>query len=178
MAAIASTDLIWRLSGGAGNTDPAASLGGAMSTAGGGVITKTETFNSIFDDISSAEALAGDTEYRCVYIHNEHASLALTSAKVWISEQTGSASTIVSICLDEAGKDGTADTIADESTAPDPAPDPTFTTEAVSYATGLALGDLAAGEGFAIWIKRVVSAEMVATANDHFTLSVQGETEA
>jgi len=176
MAAIATTDLIWRLSGGAGNTSAAASLGGAMSTAGGGVITKTETFNSIFDDISGAEALAGDTEYRCIYVHNEHASLALTTAKVWISEQTDSASTEISIALDLAGKDATADTIADESTAPDPAV--SFVTTPVSYATGLALGDLAAGEGYGIWIKRVVSAEMVATANDHFTLSVQGETEA
>ena len=33
-----------------------AALGGAMSTVAGGIITKTKTFNSIFDDISGAEA--------------------------------------------------------------------------------------------------------------------------
>jgi hypothetical protein len=43
--AIAETDLVWRLSGGATNTDPAASLGGIMSADAGAIITKTKTFN-------------------------------------------------------------------------------------------------------------------------------------
>ncbi|HPS70504.1 MAG TPA: hypothetical protein PLO19_07170, partial [Candidatus Cryosericum sp.] len=155
--AIATTDLIWRLSGGASNTDPAAALGGAMSTAGGGVITKTKTFNSIFDDVTGAEAAAGDIEYRCIYIHNEHATLTLSSAKVWIEANT--TNTEIDIGLDLAGKDGTADTIADESTAPDPAV--TFAHNCTAYASGLALGNLAAGEGYAIWIRRTIASSKV-----------------
>jgi len=172
--AIATTDLIWRLSGGASNTDPAAALGGAMSTAGGGVITKTKTFNSIFDDVTGAEAAAGDIEYRCIYIHNEHATLTLSSAKVWIEANT--TNTEIDIGLDLAGKDGTADTIADESTAPDPAV--TFAHNCTAYASGLALGDLAAGEGYAIWIRRTIASSKVATDDDNFTIRVQGETSA
>ena len=172
--AIATTDLIWRLSGGASNTDPAAALGGAMSTAGGGVITKTKTFNSIFDDVTGAEAAAGDIEYRCIYIHNEHATLTLSSAKVWIEANT--TNTEIDIGLDLAGKDGTADTIADESTAPDPAV--TFAHNCTAYASGLALGNLAAGEGYAIWIRRTIAASKVATDDDNFTLKIQGETSA
>ena len=174
--AIAETDLVWRLSGGASNTDPAASLGGAMSTAAGGIITKTKTFNSIFDDISGAEAAAGDVEYRCIYIHNEHATLALTSAKVWIEANVANAKDMIDIGLDLAGKDGTADTIADESTAPDPAV--TFAHDCTAYASGLALGDLAAGEGYAIWIRRTITAGMTADDDEFFTIKCQGDTAA
>ena len=172
--AIATTDLIWRLSGGASNTDPAAALGGAMSTAGGGVITKTKTFNSIFDDVTGAEAAAGDIEYRCIYIHNEHATLTLSSAKVWIEANT--TNTEIDIGLDLAGKDGTADTIADESTAPDPAV--TFAHNCTAYASGLSLGNLAAGEGYAIWIRRTITAGMTADDDENFTLKIQGDTSA
>ena len=174
--AIAETDLIWRLSGGATNTDPAAALGGAMSTAAGGIITKTKTFNSIFDDISGAEAAAGDVEYRCIYIRNEHATLSLTSAKVWIEANVANAKDMIDIGLDLGGKNATADTIADESTAPDPAV--TFAHTCTSYATGLALGDLAAGEKYAIWIRRTVTAGMTADDDEAFTLKVQGDTAA
>ena len=86
--AIAETDILYKLSGGTTNTSPAASLGLAMSTQSGGIIVKTKTFNSIFDDVSGAEAAAGDIEYRCIYVHNNHGSLTLTSAKVWIETNT------------------------------------------------------------------------------------------
>lgn len=174
--AIAETDLIWRLSGGAANEDPAAALGGAMSTAAGGIVIKTETLNSLFDDISGAEAAAGDVEYRCLYIHNEHATLTWTGAKVWITTNTASAKSNIKIGLDLAGKDGTADTIATESAAPSPAV--TFTDEAISYATGLDLGDMAAGEGYAIWFERTITAGMTATDLDKVTLGAQGDTGA
>jgi hypothetical protein len=173
---IAETDLIWRLSGGASNTSAAAALGGAMSTVAGGIITKTKTFNSIFDDISGAESAAGDIEYRCIYIHNEHATLTLSSAKVWIETNVENAKDMIDIGLDLSGKDGTADTIADESTAPDPAV--TFAHDCTAYASGLALGDLAAGEGYAIWIRRTITAGMTADDDENFTLKVQGDTAA
>lgn len=172
--AIAETDLTWHLSGGASNTDAAASLGGAISTAGGGVITKTKTFNSIFDDVSGAEAAAGDTEYRCIYVKNAHATLSLTTAKIWIEANT--TGNEIYIGLDLAGKNATADTVADESTAPDPAV--TFSKDCTSYATGLSLGDMAAGEYYGIWIKRVIASSKAATDDDNFTLKVQGDTSA
>ena len=158
--AIAETDLVWRLSGGASNTDPAASLGGAMSTDAGGIITKTKTFNSIFDDISGAEAAAGDTEYRCIYIKNNHGTITLTSAKIWIDANVGNANDMIDIGLDTAGKNATGSTIVDESTAPSPTV--TFSHACTSYATGLSLGDLAAGERYAIWIRRTITAGMTA----------------
>ena len=54
-----AVDLEYRLSGGAANSDPILSIGGAMSSV-------EVTGSTLFDTVSSAEAAAGDTEYRCV----------------------------------------------------------------------------------------------------------------
>jgi hypothetical protein len=175
--AIAETDLIWRLSGGATNTDPAASLGGVMSADAGAIITKTKTFNSIFDDISGAEAAAGDVEYRCIYITNVHGTLGLTTPKVWIETNTANANDMIDIGLDLAGVGATADDIADESTAPSPAV--TFGHACTAYATGLALSaTLAAASRAGIWIRRTITAGMTADDDEFFTLKVQGDTSA
>ena len=175
--AIVETDLTWHLSGGAANTSAAASLGGAISTAGGGVITKTKTFNSIFDDISGAEAAAGDVEYRCIYIKNEHATLGLTTPKVWIEANVANANDMIDIGLDLGGVNAVADTIVDESTAPDPAV--TFSHACTSYATGLALSTtLGPGQVQGIWIRRTITAGMAADDDEAFTLKVQGDTAA
>lgn len=84
--AIISTDIQYRLSGGAGNSDPAASLGGAKSSV---------TATNYFDDVSSAEATSGDVEYRCIYVHNNHGTLTLIGSKIWIQTNTPSSDTTV-----------------------------------------------------------------------------------
>ena len=60
--AIISTDINYRLSGGAANSDTAASLGGAKSSVAA---------SNYFDDVSSAEASAG--------IPNIAASMCITT---------------------------------------------------------------------------------------------------
>ena len=57
---IVSADIKYRLSGGASNSDQNASLGGVKSS--------NEASASLFDNVSSAEAVSGDTEYRCFYV--------------------------------------------------------------------------------------------------------------
>ena len=159
---IISTDIDYFLSGGSGNTDPAASLGGAISTT-------DATTNTLFDDVSSAEAAAGDTEYRCIFIKNSHGTLTLTAAKIFI--QANTTGDRIAIALDGLGKGGTAETEADESTAPT---GETFS-QPTDYAGGLSLGDLAPGETYPIWIRRVIPSS-AAAATDTYTLRVQGET--
>jgi hypothetical protein len=175
---IAATDLIWRLSGGDTNTDPAASLGGIISSQAGGIITKTKTFNSIFDDLSGTESAAGDIEYRCIYITNTHGTLGLTSPKVYVSTNTANANDHIDIGLDLAGVDGTADTIVNESTAPDPAV--TFASDCTSYATGLALSaTLTANGGRAgIWIRRTITAGMTADDDEWWQMEIAGDSSA
>lgn len=159
---IASTDIDYKLSGGAANSDPALSLGGAKSSVD--VTTLT-----LFDDVSSAEASAGDTEYRCIYVQNSHATLTLQTAKIFI--QANTTGSRISIALAGEGVNGTAETVANENTAP---VGETFSQPA-DYASGLSLGNLAPGDYFPVWVKRVIPAS-AAAATDTYTLRVQGET--
>lgn len=161
---IVNTDIHFRLSGGAANSDPAASLGGAKSSV-------QFTANAIFDDVSSAEAAAGDAEYRCFYVHNGHATLTLQGAKIWIQSQTSSSDTDIAIALGGEGLNGTAETVANEGTAPS---GESFSQPA-SFAAGLTLGDIAPGEHYPVWIRRTVNAA-AASATDAWTIRVQGDT--
>lgn len=164
--AILSTDIQYRLSGGASNSDPAASLGGAISSTAAGT--------NIFDNVSSAEASAGDTEYRCLYIRNGHATLTMQSAKVWIQSNTPSADTAVAIAIAGEGVNGTAETIANENTAPS---GETFVT-AVDEANAISIGNIPPGQHIAIWVRRVVNASAAAYNNDGFTLRTKCDTAA
>jgi hypothetical protein len=178
MAINEATDLIWRLSGGATNTDPAASLGGVMSADAGAIITKTKTFNSLFDDISGTESAAGDIEYRCIYITDVHATLGLTTPKIYIQTNTANVADMIDIGVDLGGVDVTADTIGDESTAPDPAV--TFAHNCTSYATGVALSaTLTANGGRAgIWIRRTITAGMAADDDEWWDMRCGGDSSA
>ena len=160
--AIVSTDIQYRLSGGSSNSNPATSLGGVKSS---------NAASNYFDDVSSAEASAGDTEYRCVYVHNNHGTLSLIGAKVFIQTNTPSSDTDVAIGLGSSAINGTEQTVADESTAPTGVSFSAPTT----FAGGLAIGDLAAGAHKAVWVRRTVNAGAAAYA-DSFTLRVQGDT--
>jgi hypothetical protein len=157
----------WRYSGGASNSDAAASLGGAMSS-----VEVVETLNGLFDDVSGAESEAGDTEYRCVYYINETGG-TLENVHAYI-QSDASGDDALAIALDLAGEDGTADTVADESTAPDPAV--TWDTGA-DYASGIDLGDLEDDHYYAIWVRRTVpSAASAGTSS--WTIRARGESAA
>lgn len=158
---VASGDIDFFLSGGSGNTDPDASHGGAISST-------QATSNSLFDDVSASEALAGDTEYRCIYVKNSHSTDTLTAAKIFI--QTNTSGNRIAIALDDNGKNATAETETDESTTPT---GESFT-QPSDYSSGLNLGDLAAGDYYAIWIRRIIPAA-ASSGTDTFTLRVQGE---
>jgi hypothetical protein len=167
---IVAADIIERLSGGSGNTDVNASLGGAKSST---ALTDNATHN-LWDVVSSAESSAGDTEYRCIYVHNNHGSLTLQSAKVWISTNTPSADTAIRIALGTSAVNGTEQTIANESTAPTGV---TWST-AANEGAALSIGNIPAGQHKAIWIERVISAAASAANDDSYVLSYAGDTAA
>lgn len=157
----------WYYSGGAANSDPDASLGGAKSSVAVG-----ETLNDLFDDVSGAESDAGDTEYRCLYFMNETGATLENCRAIIQSQPSGDDS--FQIGKDLAGNSGTADTIADEDTAPDPAV--TFD-DAEDYDNGIDLGTLADDDYFAIWVKRTVPSSATAGTSS-WTLRVRGESAA
>lgn len=153
----------YRLSGGASNTDANASLGGAMSSE-----AVSTALNGLFDIVSSAEALAGDINYRCIYVTNTGATKAL-GAKLWIQSNTANSDNQIAIALGGEGLNGTAETPANESTAPS---GESFS-EPSSEGAGLSLGDLDTGDKYPVWIRRTVDAAAAADASEGFTLRVK-----
>jgi len=157
--------MTWYYSGGAANADPDASLGGAISSVAVG-----EALNDLFDDVSGAESEAGDVEYRCVYFKNETGG-TLENVHVYVPGQP-SGDDSFKVGKDLAGKNATADTIADEDTAPDPAV--TFAT-AADYANGIDLGTLADDDYYAVWVERTVPSSATAGTSS-WTIRARGET--
>jgi hypothetical protein len=154
-------DFVTRLSGGAANASGNASLGGIKSSN-----AASSTVDQLFDQTSSAEALAGDVEYRCVYLHNANATSGMLTTLVWISANTPSTTTTLAIGVGTAAVNVTEQTVADESTAPAGV---TFT-EPATQGAGLALGDIPAGQHKAIWLRRTINAATAATASDTWSL--------
>ena len=167
---IVGTDIVYRLSGGAANTAPASSLGGARSTAGGGIIT-SGVANNLWDDVSGDESALGDTEYRGIYVLNNHGTLVLQNTKLWIDSLTSSANTEFDIALAGEGLNGTMETVANESTAP---VGETFT-RPTTKAGGLTMGNIPAGQHYGFWIKRTVDVG-AAAASDSGSVRVEGDT--
>jgi hypothetical protein len=164
---IINTEIKYRLSGGAANATPAASLGGAKSS--------TEMSTDLFDDVTSGEASAGDTEYRCIYIHNSNGGgLTMESAKIWIQANTPSTDTTIAIGVGTAAINATEQTVVDESTAPSGVSFSSPSTEG----TALALGNIPAGQHKAVWVRRTVTAAAAAYNNDTFTLRTKCDTAA
>lgn len=168
--AITASDLEFYLSGGAGNTDPNASLGGIISTT---AITNSSD-NNLFDDVTGDEADSGDTEYRGIYFKNNHGSLTLQNTVVWFSSNTTSADDTLNMALAGEGVNATMETVGNESTAPS---GESFTAPA-SKGAGLSFGNIATGQRYGLWIQRVVSASAAAANANAATISVEGDTAA
>ena len=151
----------YRLSGGAGNADPAASLGGAMSST-------AATGSTLFDTVGSAEASAGDTEYRCIYVANTGTTTA-TSVVIWINADTTQANVVPAMALGGEGLNGVAETVGAEGTAPT---GESFSTP-ITEGTALSLGTMAQNDEYPIWLRRAVTAGATNTASEGWTLRVK-----
>jgi len=133
-------------------------------------ITLTNVAEGLLDSVSSAEAAAGDTEYRAVMMRNDSA-YTMYSAKVWVETNTPFTDDSVEIAI-EAPSAGDIQSVADESTAPTGV---TFYT-AAGESNALSIGDLASGSNYGVWVKRVVSATSSRYADNYFTLAFKADT--
>ena len=183
--AIVAGDILLKLSiktGAAGNAsaqaDPNASLGKYISTTA----LSATALNNLFDDISGVDNAASVTEYRCVFVHNAHATLSLTSAVLWINGGDPADGATVTVAVDStaASAIGASAAQALEATT-DTAPGGSIT--GLSYSmvttsgTGLALGTIPAGSCKAFWVKRAAANSAAVTA-ETVTLAVTGDTAA
>lgn len=178
--AITATDILYKLSvtAAAGDTtaqpDPNASLGDQISTT---QITDASLHN-LFDVVTGDENAASDVEYRCFFVHNNHATLAWQNVVVWLSAEVGGGAA-AAISVDTTGvtakgsASAQAKTVANESTAP---ATQTFTSP-TTKGTGLSIGNIPAGSVAAIWVRRT-AANTGAVDNDGVTIRCEGDTAA
>lgn len=155
-----SASLQFRLTGGASNSDPNASLGGVAST----VQISGTPLNNLFDNVAAAEAVAGDVEYRALSLHNAGDATA-TAVKIWIDSDTTSPNTEIDLALDSGTQ-----SIANENTAPS---SPALTFSHPNSGAKLSISDIAAGGAQRVWIKRTVTAGAGNLANDSTTIKVE-----
>lgn len=163
-----SATLQLRLTGGAANSDPDASLGGIMSSS---QVSGT-ALNNIFDDVEPGEAETGETEYRMLDIYNAGDETA-TGVEAYIDPQTSSDDTSLEIGEDDTNNPHAAaadlETLANEEAAPE-SPAITFGTH--GSGAKLALPDIPAGQACRIALKRIVSAAADNTSNDQASVKV------
>jgi hypothetical protein len=133
-------------------------------------ITLSSVAENLFDSVGSGEAQAGSTEYRAVMVKNDSAA-AMNSMVVWIETNTPFADDHAEIGI-EAPTAGAIQSVADEATAPASV---TFSL-ADGEANGLSIGNLASGDVYGVWLKRVVSSTNQRYANNSLTFAFKADT--
>lgn len=178
--AITATDIQFRgsVTAAAGNT----TVKGAAGTSLGDQITSDQlvdaTLNNLFDDVTGDQNAASQVDYQCMFVYNAHGSLTWQSPVAWLSsEVAGGTSAAIWIDSTAASAVGSASaqalTIASKTTAPAASSFSAPTTKG----TGLAVGNLAAGQVRGIWVRRT-AANTSAVDNDGVTIRVEGDTAA
>jgi hypothetical protein len=129
----------------------------------GGDISATEIVSgadqNIFDDVTNAERIAGDTEYRKIFIKNLNAA-TWNLVKGWIDTFTPAANDEISIKLGTNEGVQSAEGMAPGYVSPD----------SKVHADVLNIGDLAQDAYQAIWIKRSVTAGGSGYTGNNFKL--------
>jgi hypothetical protein len=170
-----------------GSTGATASAGNSVANGGAGTNlgdvctsgTLTDnTLNNLFDNITGAENAASQVDYQCIFVHNGHASLTLENAVVYLSAETaGGASIAISVDTTAATAVGAASPQAKDIASSTTAPATQTFSSPTTEGTGLAIGNLTAGQVRAIWVRRT-AANTAALDNDSVTLTVAGDTAA
>jgi hypothetical protein len=159
--------------GSAGNTTASA---GATSL---GKYISTSTFDTApFADVPAADNTASTPDYECYFLLNNHATLTLKAAGVYISSEVAGG-TAISIATDNvaASAKGSSSAQADQISTRLNAPTAVSAfSSPTTAATALSLGDIPAGSCRAFWAKRT-PANTAATA-DGVTFGFTGETDA
>lgn len=157
-------------SGGTTQLNPNQSIGGAIATNPGAIINEANTsLNNLWDNITKTENFNNTVDYRCVYIKNDDGAGGIfASPTLFIS---GNSKADFEVGFDAAGVNGTAQTVADELTAPSGV---TFSVPTITTPLSLPT-DLNDGDYIGLWIKR--SANNITgsgTITDIFSLEIDG----
>ena len=154
---------------GAAQGSPHNSLGGYRSTTQ----VSASAMKNLFDDVTVAESIVGDTEYRFLDVYNSGDSDA-TKVQVFVSSDTSSSGTEITLGYNSTNQphedswDG--EDVANEDTAP---ASPSLTFGTYTRASPLHLGTIPAGRSVRICVKRTVTAGVPWTARDVGTIAVR-----
>lgn len=118
-----------------------------------------------------------NVDYKCVFLHNQHATLTLQAARLWIAaEVAGGANsalaldnigvTVLANATAQAGANTTEDTL--------PAGAGVFSSP-TTKAGGILIGNIPAGSVVAIWLRRSAT-NSAAQNSDGLTFRVEGDT--
>lgn len=178
--AIAASDILIKYSVTTGSAGD--STAGSASTCLGKYIsttTVTTSKNGLFDNISGAENAASTVDYRCVFVHNNHATLTAQSISVYLSAEV-SGGAAIALAVDnlaasaKGGSSAQAAQIANEVTTPSSVG--SFSSPTTD-GSGISIGDLAPGQVRAVWVRRTASNSSAVT-DDGFTFGISFDTAA
>jgi hypothetical protein len=165
---------LFTVSTGPGNTypqaTPASSIGGYASHTpwtGG-------TLHDLFGPLTNAEFINGTVDYRCVYVVNNHETDAIASLKAYLESSTlGGCDFAIGVDPTAVSLLGQDDSQAVRTASTTTAPAGVVFSAPTTYAAGVSIGDLIAGAGRALWIRRTPDTASAAPATDAVTLVLE-----
>lgn len=171
--AVSADDLKLRHSGGGANSNQALSIGGAISS----VEVSSTSLHNLFGKVTGDKSAAGDIEYRVYFVYNA-ASQTAENVKVYLSENYDSgvqsiSGTTKDVSIGKAAlKNADTAALSDIHTAP---PGITFL-QPENRASALDLGDMPAGNKYAIYLRREIAAGAAAQDNAQFEITIEADT--
>ncbi len=178
--AIQPADILLKYSiktGSAGNStssNAASSLGKYISTT---QISSGVLYN-LFPTLTGDQNATQASDYKCIFIHNSHATLTLLTPVVWLTSLTAS-STTYAIGLDSNPASAIGSSAAQAAliaTTNDVPGGVTFSSPTTKVG-GIALGNIGPGQVIALWVRRKAN-NTGALANDSVTLALDADTAA
>jgi hypothetical protein len=159
-----NADIGWYYSGAGSGGAPASSVGGAISA---NLITTSSNAN-LFPNILSAEAATGSTDFLCLYVKNNSATITYTGVGIFIATETPSSDSTIYLAKGTSAKNIAEQAIASITTEPAGViwQHPLF-----SY-NNVTLPDLAPGDYQSIWLKRVIKPGTSGVVKDYFRLQL------
>ena len=155
-----------KLSGGQSNTDPALSVGGAISDT---EVSVTELHN-IFDGIDGPDAAAGQVDYRAVFVQND--SFESLNVKVYLSDNYDSGSQPSGVDSDISIGISTSKNSNALTGSP---PSGVAFSQPVDAASARDMGAMNHGEYRVLYIRREVAAGAFVQDEARFEITVKGD---
>ncbi|HEY1248041.1 MAG TPA: discoidin domain-containing protein [Nitrososphaera sp.] len=146
---LVNEDIVLRLSGGSGNSDPKLSRGGIESSV---AVDTGNILRNLFDDIDSSGASSGITKNRLIYVHNNSTTNEMKNVLIFMLLDSESLDTTVLYGNGTAGINEDEPAIALETDNP---PGVVFKAS-VSSSTGIQLGTIPPGGRKGVWIRLAI----------------------